>query len=184
MERFPVIRQPEYPPQDLVASCDAALSAVNPTEELSAADRAVTLRMLNEALSMEMMCAQRCQYQAILARDLDVATVADELERHAADAQSHVDRLLQRIAQLDGGAQASTDHLAYVSHSEYVGGVTLTDMLKESLATERMAVAGYREMVEYLGEKDPITRRLLEDIMAMEAIQVHNLAIQVARDSI
>lgn len=181
MERSPVIPQPQPALQGMVPSGDAALGlVVDGPADLSDADRAVALRMLNEALSMEMMCAQRCRYQALLARDLDVAAVADELERHAVDAQSHVQRLQQRIVELNGEPFVSTEHLAYLSHSEYVGGVTLTDMLKESLATERMAVAGYREMVGYLGEKDPVTRNLLEDIMAMEAVQVENLTIQLA----
>ncbi|GAB3121045.1 ferritin-like domain-containing protein [Bordetella tumbae] len=180
MDHSILVQQSNLASPDVVSPRDAALCAVSPAaEELSSADRAVALRMLNEALSMEVMCAQRCQSQAVLARGLDAPAVAEELERHAADAHNHAQRLLQRIAQLDGGSLASTEHLIHVSQSEYVEGVTLTDMLNENLATERIAVAGYREMVDYLGEKDPVTRHLLEDIMAMEAAQVHELAQQL-----
>lgn len=180
MDHSILVQQSNLASPDVVLPSDAALCTVIPdVEALSSADRALALRMLNEALSMEVMCAQRCQSQAVLARGLDEPAVADELERHAADAQNHAERLLQRIAQLDGGSLASTEHLAHVSQSEYVEGVTLTDMLNENLATERIAVAGYREMVDYLGEKDPVTRHLLEDIMAMEATQAHELARQL-----
>lgn len=180
MERSILVQQPHISATDSVSPSEAAVSAaVAPAGTLSAADRTMVLRMLNEALSMEVMCAQRCQSQAVLARGLDATAVADELERHAADAQSHAQRLLQRIAQLDGGSLASTEHLVHVSQSEYVEGVTLTDMLNENLVTERLAVAGYREMVDYLGEKDPVTRDLLADIMAMEATQVQELARQL-----
>ncbi|CAM4005741.1 ferritin-like domain-containing protein [Bordetella muralis] len=180
MEHSILVQQPSLSSPDAVSPSDAVVPAIVPTaEQLPSADRALVLRMLNEALSLEVMCAQRCQSQAILARGLDAPEVADDLERHATDAHNHAQRLLQRIAQLDGGSLASTEHLAHVSQSEYVEGVTLIDMLNENLATERMAVAGYREMVDYLGEKDPVTRQLLEDIMAMEAAQVHELARQL-----
>ena len=179
MEHSILVQQPNLASPDVISPSDAAVRATDSAQALSAADRAVALRMLNEALSMEVMCAQRCQNQAVLARGLEALDVADELERHAADAQNHARRLLQRIAQLDGGSLASTEHLVNVGQSEYVEGVTLTDILNENLATERIAVAGYREMVDYLGEKDPVTRHLLEDIMTMEAAQVHELARQL-----
>ena len=180
MDHSILARQSNLTLPDVALPGDAALcTAIPAAEALSSADRALALRMLNEALSMEVMCAQRCQSQAVLARGLDAPAAADELERHAADAQNHAERLLQRIAQVDGGSLASTEHLAHISQSEYVEGITLTDMLNENLATERIAVAGYREMVDYLGEKDPVTRNLLEDIMAMEATQVRELAQQL-----
>lgn len=175
MESFPLIRSLDQAAVDMAASGnDTATSS-----DLPLADRASSLRMLGEALSIERMCAQRCESQAMMARNLDQGDLAEELERHATDARQHIQQLQARVDQLDGGASAASDRLASDSHSEYVGGITLIDMLNESLATERMAVAGYREMVAYLGEKDPVTRRLLEDIMAMEAVQVDSLMAQL-----
>jgi bacterioferritin len=54
------------------------------------------------------------------------------------------------------------------SHSEYVEGATLTDMIREDLVAERIAIDSYSEIVRYLGDKDPTSRRLMEEILAKE----------------
>jgi len=51
---------------------------------------------------------------------------------------------------------------------EYVEGETLIDMIKEDLVAERIAIDSYREMIAYLGNDDPTTRRMMEGILAME----------------
>ena len=54
------------------------------------------------------------------------------------------------------------------SHSEYVEGKTLTDMIKEDLIAERIAIDSYKEIVAYLGDRDTTTRRMFEEILAKE----------------
>ena len=51
---------------------------------------------------------------------------------------------------------------------EYVEGDDLIDMIKEDLVAERIAIDSYREMIEYIGDKDTTTTRMLEGILAME----------------
>jgi bacterioferritin len=41
-------------------------------------------------------------------------------------------------------------------------------MIEEDLAAERVAIDSYREMIAYIGEADPTTRRMLEEILAVE----------------
>ena len=53
-------------------------------------------------------------------------------------------------------------------------------MSKEDLIAERIAIESYREMVEYLGEQDPTTRRLLEKILAVEEEHADDLASLLA----
>lgn len=62
------------------------------------------------------------------------------------------------------------------SHAEYVEGKDLKDMIKENLIAERIAIDSYRQMVDYVGEADPTTRRLLEDILAMEEEHADDLS--------
>jgi bacterioferritin len=33
---------------------------------------------------------------------------------------------------------------------------------------ERIAIDSYREIIQYIGDKDPTTRRIFEDILAQE----------------
>ena len=54
------------------------------------------------------------------------------------------------------------------SHSEYVEGEDLYSMIQEDLVAERIAVESYTEMIHYIGEDDPTTRRILEEILAKE----------------
>ena len=41
-------------------------------------------------------------------------------------------------------------------------------MIREDLVAERVAIAAYSEIVAWLGTGDPTTRRMLEEILAME----------------
>ncbi len=41
-------------------------------------------------------------------------------------------------------------------------------MIKEDLVTERVAIDSYRDMINFLGNNDSTTRRMLEGILAME----------------
>ena len=54
------------------------------------------------------------------------------------------------------------------SHSEYVEGQSLVDMIRENLIAERIAIDSYREMIQYFASDDPTTRRMLEGILAVE----------------
>ena len=44
----------------------------------------------------------------------------------------------------------------------------LVELIKENLIAERIAIESYREMARFFGEKDPTTRRMLEEILAKE----------------
>ena len=44
----------------------------------------------------------------------------------------------------------------------------LVDMIREDLVAERIAIDSYAEMIRYLGDDDPTTRRMLESILAAE----------------
>jgi bacterioferritin len=62
------------------------------------------------------------------------------------------------------------------SHSEYVEGQSLLDMVREDLVAERIAIDSYAEMARYLGENDPTTRRMMEGILAVEEEHADDLA--------
>ena len=49
-------------------------------------------------------------------------------------------------------------------------------MIKEDLVAERIAIDSYAEMVRYVGDGDPTTRRMLEGILAMEEEHADDLA--------
>lgn len=132
------------------------------------ADRQTVLKLLNEALATEIVCVLRYKRHYFMARGLNAEPVAAEFAEHATQEQDHADRLSERIVQLGGEPNLSPKGLLERSHSEYVEGTSLEDMIKENLIAERIAIDSYRQMIEYIGEQDTTTRRLLEEILAVE----------------
>ena len=133
-----------------------------------AADRKTVLKLLNDALATEIVCVLRYRRHYFMARGIHSQGVAEEFLAHSNEEQGHADQIAERIVQLGGEPNFSPEGLVLRSHAEYVEGTTLSDMIKEDLVAERIAIDSYREMVVYLGNDDPTTRRMLEGILAME----------------
>lgn len=132
------------------------------------AERETVVNMLNEALATEIVCVLRYKRHFFMASGINAQSVAAEFLQHATEEQAHADQIAQRIVQLGGEPNLSPDGMLSRSHSEYVEGTSLVDMIKEDLVAERIAIDSYREMITYLGNDDPTTRRMLETILAME----------------
>lgn len=132
------------------------------------ADRDVVIRLLNEALATELVCVLRYKRHHFMAKGITAESIADEFAQHALDEQTHADQIAQRIVQLGGEPDFSPEALASRSHAEYVEGETLEEMLKEDLVAERIAIDSYREMINYLAQDDPTSRRMMEEILAKE----------------
>lgn len=133
-----------------------------------AADREAVIKLLNEALATELVCVLRYKRHYFMASGIHAAPVAAEFLEHANQEMEHADRLAERIVQLRGEPNFSPDGLSTRSHAEYIEGNSLKEMIKEDLIAERVAIESYREMVAYIAEKDPTTRRILEEILASE----------------
>ncbi len=133
-----------------------------------AADIDTVLKLLNEALATEIVCVLRYKRHYFMATGINAPAVAAEFLEHATDEQGHADRIAERIVQLGGEPNFSPEGMLSRSHAEYVEGETLLDMIKEDLVAERIAIDSYGEMVRYIGDKDPTTRRMLEDLLAVE----------------
>ncbi|HET6586947.1 MAG TPA: ferritin-like domain-containing protein [Oleiagrimonas sp.] len=132
------------------------------------ADREKVIEILNEALATEIVCTLRYKYHYYMASGIHSQAVAAEFLQHANEEQMHADRIAERITQLEGAPNFSPDGLSTRAHAEYVEGEDLVDMIKENLVAERIAIETYSEIVRYLGNDDPTTRRLMEEILAQE----------------
>ena len=133
-----------------------------------AADRETVIKVLNESLATEIVCVLRYKRHYFMASGIHAESVAAEFLQHANEEQAHADQIAQRIVQLGGEPNFNPEGLLSRSHAEYVEGDTLLDMIKEDLVAERIAIDSYREIIQYLGNDDPTTRRMMEGILAME----------------
>lgn len=140
------------------------------------ADRQTVLRLLNEALATELVCFLRYKRHYFMATGLKASIAAAEFLEHANEEQEHADRLAERIVQLGGEPDFNPDSLTERAHAQYAEGNGLRDMVFENLVAERIAIDSYREIVQYIGDKDPTTRRIFEDILAQEEEHADDLA--------
>ena len=131
-------------------------------------DLQTVLRVLNEALATELVCVLRYKRHHYMAKGIHSQSVAAEFLQHAVEEQGHADQIAERITQLDGEPNFSPEGLLTRSHAEYVEGKTLLDMIREDLIAERIAIESYSEIIRYLADDDPTSRRMLEEILAKE----------------
>lgn len=143
--------------------------------------RETVLGLLDAALATELVCVLRYWHHAFMAAGLSSEPVAQEFREHAQEEQEHAMRLAERITQLGGTPNFDPTTLTRRSHSEYAPSGPLAAMIRENLVAERIAIESYLEMVRYIGEKDPTTRRLLEDILAKEEEHARELADLLVR---
>ena len=140
------------------------------------ADREEIIRLLNASLATELVCVLRYKRHYFMASGVKAQIAAEEFLEHATQEAEHADKLAERIVQLGGEPEFNPDLLSKNAHAQYVAGNTLKEMVYEDLVAERIAVDSYREIIQYIGDKDPTTRRLFEEILAQEEEHADDMA--------
>jgi len=140
------------------------------------ANRDTVIKLLNEALATEIVCVLRYKRHYFMAQGIHSDPIASEFLQHANEEQGHADQISNRIVQLGGSPNLNPDGMLMRSHSEYVEGQTLLDMIKEDLIAERIAIDSYTDMIRYVGDDDITTRRMLEGILGVEEEHADDLA--------
>jgi bacterioferritin len=132
------------------------------------ADLERVLYVLNQALATELVCVLRYKRHYFTAQGINAQAAAAEFLEHAGEEEGHADKIAARITQLGGEPDFNPNTLTKRSHSEYDSSSELEQMIREDLVAERVAIASYTEIIAWLGEGDPTTRRMLEEILAVE----------------
>ncbi len=132
------------------------------------AGRETVIRVLNEVLATELVCVLRYKRHYYMSSGIHAQSVAQEFLEHATEEQGHADLAAERIVQLGGAPNLNPEGLATRSHSQYIEGTSLLEMIREDLVAERIAVESYNEIIRYLGDDDPTSRTMMEKIMANE----------------
>lgn len=144
--------------------------------ETYAADLQTVLKLLNDSLATELVCVLRYKRHHYMASGIHAESVAEEFAIHAEQEMQHADSIATRIVELGGEPDFAPDTLTARSHAEYVPAKDLHDMIKENLVAERIAIDSYRKIITYIGDGDPTTRRLLEEILAVEEEHANDMA--------
>jgi bacterioferritin len=152
---------------------DIANGAITPSY---GADRAVVIDLLNQAIATEYVCFLRYYRHYFMASGMLADAVKPEFLEHAQQELAHANRIAERIVQLGGEPDLNPDTLTARSHAEYHEGTNLREMVEEDLVAERIAIDSYREMINYVGDRDTTTKRILEDILAQEEEHANEFA--------
>ena len=126
------------------------------------------VKLLNDALATELVCVLRYKRHHFTAHGLASPAIAAEFMVHAQEEAAHGDLLAERIVQLGGEPDFSPATLLARSHADYDDSTSLTAMVRANLVAERVAIESYRQMIALVADKDPTTRRILEQILADE----------------
>ena len=146
------------------------------------ANRDKVIELLNEALATELVCVLRYRHDYYMARGIHSQAVAAEFLEHSNEELGHADEIAERIVQLGGEPDFNPNAITGKSHAEYRIGKTLQEAVKENLVAERIAIDSYREMIQFVGDSDPTTRRMLEEILATEEDHADELADLLQQD--
>ena len=144
------------------------------------ADREKVIKVLNDVLATELVCVLRYKRHYYMAAGIHAEPVAREFLEHANEEQIHANQVAERITQLQGEPNFDPQGLATRSHSEYVEGRSLLEMIQEDLVAERIAIESYSEIIRWLGNDDPTTRSLMEEILKKEEEHADDLSTLIA----
>lgn len=133
-------------------------------------------RLLNQALASELMCVLRYRSHQIAAKGIDYPQVAAEFKEHADSEENHALLIAERIQQLGGKADFNPANITEKSSTEFGTSENLLSMIKEDLIAERIAIEVYRKDIQWFGDGDPTTRRMLEGILADEEAHADEMA--------
>ena len=145
------------------------------------ADREKVIGVLNEVLATEIVCVLRYKNHYFMASGIHANGVENEFLEHANEEQEHADMVAKRICELGGKPNLDPEGLATRSHAQYGTGETLEEMIREDLIAERIAIGTYSEIIRWLGNDDPTTRRMIESILATEEEHADDMAKLLTR---
>jgi bacterioferritin len=135
-----------------------------------------TIQLMNEALASEILCILRYRHHQIVAKGIDYPQVAQEFSEHANSEEQHMLMIAERIDQLGGDPDFNPASLVSRSATEYGSQGSLSEMIKQDLIAERVAIEVYRKIIDWFGSKDPTSRRIFEQILGDEEEHANDLA--------
>jgi bacterioferritin len=159
---------PAFTPVDVLRAQARQHVETGPVTVSYPEDRDVIVEHLGRALATEWVCVLRYLRHAYCITGVVAEPIKAHFLQHAREEQAHAHKLAERIVQL--GAEPDLDPATFAarSHAEYVPASSTEQMIRENLIAERIAVEAYREFIQFLGDRDPTTRTMLEAILAQE----------------
>lgn len=128
------------------------------------------IELLNKALADEWLA----YYQYWIGSKVIVGqmrgAVEGELVEHAEEELEHAGMLVERILQLGGTPILSPEEWYDLTNCGYEvpSDPEVMEILDQNIEGEQCAIEVYHELLNFLGDKDPITSNMIESILADE----------------
>jgi len=132
--------------------------------------------ILNAALASEIICVLRYQQHYYMTTSIHQEQLQGLFKEHWQDEQGHLERIADRIKQLGGVPNLNPKGITKRAFSQFETGHTLADLLREDLLAERVVIKIYSDMIEFFGQADPVSRRMMEEILADEEDHADEIA--------
>jgi bacterioferritin len=141
-----------------------------PVTDTYGGDKDRVIAVLNDVVATEVVCWMRYTRHAISATGIDRAQVSSEFTEHAKAEMQHAISAAERISQLGGDPDFDPATLMQRAHTDYTTPPDndLKQMLHDNLLAERIVISTYQEIIRWLADKDPTSRRLMETILEEE----------------
>lgn len=123
------------------------------------------INVLNNSLATELVCMLRYKRQRFIADGLAIRNIGEKFLGYGNEGSVRADRLAQRIVELEGEPDLSTDSLTARSYVAYDDASGLEAMINANETVERVVVQSYGQIIRLIGDRDPVTRLLLQDIL-------------------
>ncbi len=138
--------------------------------EIVGVDVETLIGMLNKAYADEWLAYYQYWVGAKVAKGRMRGIIASELEEHAQEELVHAEMLVNRITQLGGTPLLSPQALLQETNCGYEvpSDPNTKTLLIQNIRGEQCAIATYVEILEFVKGKDPITEKMILQILEEE----------------
>ncbi len=88
----------------------------------------------------------------------------------------HAEKLAERISTLGGQPISKTQAISQFTDLTVNEADNMHEMIDANLDYEQRAINDYSEHIQMIGDNDPVTRNMLEDILGQEEEHAHDLS--------
>jgi bacterioferritin len=139
-------------------------------KEIIGVDVQELLNMLNKAYADEWLATYQYWVGAKVACGRMRGIISGELEEHAMEEMKHAQMLTERMLTLGGTPLLKLEDLIKESNCGYdePSDPSTVTLLKQNIKGEQCAIAIYKKILDFVEGKDPITYRLILEILEDE----------------
>lgn len=140
------------------------------------------LKLMNKAYADEWLAYYQYWVGAKVASGRMRGFVAKELEEHAEEELKHAGMLVDRMIQLGGGPLLTPEAILKETNCGYDAPTdsSTKKLLAQNIKGEQCAIVTYKKLFDFVKGKDPITEKIILEILEEEVEHEEDLEAMLA----